>query len=266
MGPRLEKVNRHDHAYTEIALVINGKSMHVLNGRKMLISRGDLLIIHRGETHGYEENENLELINIIFDENKLSMPLLDAWEFPLFEYIFSSSKVVNKKYCKLNVKVPEEKIPVILKKIESLDEELLSFRPGSMLCGLGFFIEILVALARFDLGCSSKQNTDFIIGDVVKYMNCHYEKKIPIENMCAIAHMSRRSLFRYFKNSTGCTPIEYLTKIRINNAAVMLRESKKTLCEIALECGFCDSNFFSKTFLKLYQTSPSAFRKKYLKK
>ena len=73
--------------------------------------------------------------------------------------------------------------------------------------------------------------------------------------------MSKRNLFRKFKLATGNTPVEYLLQLRLKKAAEMLLATNLTLGEIAMECGFCDSNYLCRMFRKHMNTTPGKFRK-----
>ena len=65
-----------------------------------------------------------------------------------------------------------------------------------------------------------------------------------------------------FKEETGETPLEYLTKMRIRQAKRHLRQNKfYSVGEIAYLCGFSDRYYFSKIFKKLTGMSPGEYQK-----
>ena len=72
-------------------------------------------------------------------------------------------------------------------------------------------------------------------------------------------------IFRYFKNRLNCTPLEYLTRLRLQKVLELILQSDLSLGEIALRCGFCDSNYLSKQFSAEYGIPPGKFRKLQLK-
>ena len=75
-----------------------------------------------------------------------------------------------------------------------------------------------------------------------------------------IAAMAPSTLLPVFKKVTGYSPIDYLLHVRLSKAAEMLLRSEKTISEIAQECGFTDSNYFSRQFRKNYNLSPREYR------
>jgi AraC family transcriptional regulator len=72
--------------------------------------------------------------------------------------------------------------------------------------------------------------------------------------------VSRATLYRDFKSVFGCTPGECLRQARIHVAARALRNSRMTVADIALECGFYDQSHFDRCFRHALGTSPSQFR------
>jgi AraC family transcriptional regulator len=65
---------------------------------------------------------------------------------------------------------------------------------------------------------------------------------------------------RCFRQSYGCTIGEYIRRIRVDRAALLLRQSRMPLLEIALTCGFGDASTFSRSFKAALGVSPSNYR------
>lgn len=75
------------------------------------------------------------------------------------------------------------------------------------------------------------------------------------------ATMSLPHLYRIFYSLTGHPIKDYIRKRRISVAAEHLRNSNRSLLDIALEVGFESHASFSKTFKKIVGMSPGAYRK-----
>jgi AraC-like DNA-binding protein len=78
------------------------------------------------------------------------------------------------------------------------------------------------------------------------------------QEMLSVSHF--RALFR---EAFGCSPYEYLMKVRMNKATSYLLESNMRIGEIAALCGFSDQLYFSRLFARRYGISPTAYRNKY---
>jgi AraC-like DNA-binding protein len=68
------------------------------------------------------------------------------------------------------------------------------------------------------------------------------------------------SFCRAFKQSTGLSPHRYLLEHRVNRAKEMMKDRKRTLTEIALDCGFGSSSQFSIVFKRITGISPRNYR------
>lgn len=68
---------------------------------------------------------------------------------------------------------------------------------------------------------------------------------------------------RRFRAATGQTPIDFLTQIRLENAAQLLVETPWTLERIAKNCGYATPFYLSNLFSKRFRQSPSEFRRKH---
>ena len=82
-----------------------------------------------------------------------------------------------------------------------------------------------------------------------------------IEQLAELASMSRATFMRIFQQQLGMPPGKFLTQVRLEMAAVLLKNTQKTILAIALEIGYQSEAHFSKAFKAIYGLSPSQFRK-----
>ena len=73
---------------------------------------------------------------------------------------------------------------------------------------------------------------------VQDYLTEHISNEFSIEKLSELALMSSRNLTRVFKNITGITILEYLTKLRLEKAKILKNNPDNTIEYIASECGF----------------------------
>jgi len=96
----------------------------------------------------------------------------------------------------------------------------------------------------------------------VDFMHNNYDKKIAVRDIAAAAFLSEYHFMRTFRQSFGKTPNQFLSHLRLRQAANLLQQGQCSVTEIAALCGFSDVQYFSKTFKKAYGQSPSAFQQK----
>lgn len=80
-----------------------------------------------------------------------------------------------------------------------------------------------------------------------------------VEELSNDVGLSRVHVYRKIKHLTGLSVSEFIRNTKLNKAAVLLRESGKSIAEIAYETGFSSPSYFSKSFKDYYKISPSEF-------
>ncbi len=82
-----------------------------------------------------------------------------------------------------------------------------------------------------------------------------------IEKLSSDVCLSSSQLNRKIKAMTGLTTSNYILKVRLNKAKKQLVRSPKPIGEIALECGFHDFAYFSRSFRKEFGMTPTSFQR-----
>lgn len=110
---------------------------------------------------------------------------------------------------------------------------------------------------------SASINTSNKIDLAIAYIHKNISEKLTVNNIAKEVNISSSHFAKLFKDYTNKTPIEFITKIRIEKAKRLLKLSDKNLTEIAFDCGFSSSSYFSHTFIESVQLTPSEYRKKF---
>lgn len=82
-----------------------------------------------------------------------------------------------------------------------------------------------------------------------------------IEQLADLSAMSRANFIRVFQQQLGMSPGRFITQVRLQSAAFLLKQSQQSVLAIALEVGYQSEAHFSKAFKNYYQLSPSQYRK-----
>lgn len=72
--------------------------------------------------------------------------------------------------------------------------------------------------------------------------------------------LSRSHFSRAFKQSTGCSPREWIRRARLLRAVALLERSDCPVAQVSVECGFADQPHFTRTFVKEFGMSPGRWR------
>ena len=105
--------------------------------------------------------------------------------------------------------------------------------------------------------------TEDVIRACLKYMSDHDSEKITLEQLAELVHLHPNYLCSVFKDYTGKTIFDHLTKQRLRRASRKLRSTQLPVQQIAEACGFPSVSFFTRKFHTVYGCTPTQFRKKY---
>lgn len=75
-------------------------------------------------------------------------------------------------------------------------------------------------------------------------------------------HTSERHLSRLFRKAVGQSPAQYVRRLRLDHARTLLRETCKSISEVALDTGFVDCSHFCRAFRSTYGVSPGEARQR----
>lgn len=105
---------------------------------------------------------------------------------------------------------------------------------------------------------------DIKIKNAVHYILWNYQKpELSIQIIARNVDLSPNYLCSLFKKQTGSTINDFLIKIRMDKARILLEKSDLRLYEIAERVGISDANYFSTLFKNEYGTTPSNYRQHY---
>ncbi len=104
-------------------------------------------------------------------------------------------------------------------------------------------------------GLSSMQ-----LKDAMSFLDSQMPNRVELATLAGLAGLSSSHYCRAFKASTGLAPYQWQLHARIERAKCMMLETNRSLDEIAQATGFADTVHFGRTFRKLTQASPGAWR------
>lgn len=96
---------------------------------------------------------------------------------------------------------------------------------------------------------------------VLEYLNKNYKSRFDIGELLRMTPFSRVHFYRIFHRRFHMAPQEYITRLRIREAAKLLLDSDRSVAEIGAEVGWEDPFYFSKIFKSVIGASPLNYRK-----
>lgn len=99
-----------------------------------------------------------------------------------------------------------------------------------------------------------------VILNAIYYIQENYTKKITVDEIAKYCYCSSSTLSHIFAKNYGMTIGHLIQNIRCDRAKVLLRESSMSVGQIALECGFATSDYFTAVFKNLTSMTPTEYR------
>lgn len=86
------------------------------------------------------------------------------------------------------------------------------------------------------------------------------EKNYVLDEMSEMSGYSKNQIMRLFKKHFDLTPVQYMTKVKMEQAKKMMLYSNMTITEIGYSVGYEDLCYFTKVFKKYAGQSPTEYR------
>lgn len=96
---------------------------------------------------------------------------------------------------------------------------------------------------------------------VKAHIHANLASPVTLDDLAAVAGLSRFHLCRAFREMTGLPPHAYLTRARLALARRLLRTTTLPINEVARQCGFASPNQFATSFRRGVGVTPTAFRR-----
>ncbi|MFF2019083.1 helix-turn-helix domain-containing protein [Paenibacillus sp. NPDC058177] len=103
------------------------------------------------------------------------------------------------------------------------------------------------------------------VQQMTSFIHQNYEYKITLDDIAAAGAVCRSRCCTLFNKYVGQTPTVYLTRYRIQKGCEMLKETKRSICEISIACGFQSASYFTFIFRKQMGLVPQDYRKQIIK-
>ncbi len=244
------------HWHEEIELIYIRKGCVTLSimDYTFTASEGDLMICNSGEIHYCESNGKENILDfIVFDPSLIS---------PIYNDLSFSHPHIHKKVMQsLHLDTP------LFKLMSTIDSELKDKKP--------YYVEIIKSNLR-EFWFLLKRNIPVDITGKTQYHNRsanllqfqqllshieeHYAEPINLTYLSDLMNFSTSHFSKLFKKLTGIQPITYINTIRIEKAALKIRNTNLKLTAIAFNCGFNNIRSFNRVFKQITGFTPSEFK------
>lgn len=100
-----------------------------------------------------------------------------------------------------------------------------------------------------------------LVQKVINTINLNLSSQLSPKSLAAMYYISPSYLSSLFKQDTGTTLTDFISKQRINRAAHLLQTTNQSISLVAEQVGILDVNYFTKMFKKAMGTTPTQYRR-----
>jgi transcriptional regulator GlxA family with amidase domain len=118
-------------------------------------------------------------------------------------------------------------------------------------------------LAPFIVFEGKRDHGDGEILSAQEWLSRRFTVASPIEQVIKHSKLAERTFKRRFVSATGVTPIEYVQRLRVEDAKRRLERTDVAVEEICWQVGYEDPAFFRRVFKRVTGMAPGAYRKRF---
>ena len=254
------RADMHRHFCLEINYCLHGGGFYEIGDQTYPIESGDLFIINDLEYHrAINETGDMQLLVLVFNGDFL---LSDGEDYALIR-AFYEWKAGFKRRIAADARIVQEVAALMLE----LNQEWQQKEVGYRMVVKALMLKLLAILYRsfectegFAESVRSFQNGYVRLAPAIALIDNGFRDNLTLEQLAESVHMNRNYFSTVFPQVMGCTVSEYIIRRRLRNAVQLLAGTENSVVSIALDSGFQNVSYFSRTFRKQFGVSPGRYR------
>ena len=247
-----ERFKPHDHDYFELFLVLSGTATHIANGEMIPVSASDLIFISDTDIHDYTDYKGgFEFLNLAFTRETLAAAaeFLDCNEE--IDSLCSRPSPPTVHLGEKDVQALHFKLASLL--TDSTDSKKKKTQARRIIADI---------LADHLMREENFPSSPFWLRNAYLQMQKPKNFLLGAARFFELSGKTREHSARALRAYYGLTPSEYITELRLNYAAGLLKNSNLSVSEICFLSGFNNVSHFYTGFRKKFDLTPREFRKK----
>ena len=248
--------NPHVHRELEIGLVLDGVAQMTVDGHCFVLQSGSLYFINANEPHDIVAASE-SAVRIVYMQVSTHFCQDYLHLFRNLELVWHD--LTNHISLADNLALTRLLLDVI---VNYLDEgELSLLHSLTAICRLFARLLDIVPYRRFDEAAyQAKKRRTLRLQRITEYISAHCTEKISLSTLAEMEGVSVTHLSHFIHDNLNMTFQEYLNNLRLEKALHLINNTRHTLTDICMECGFSDVKYLNQNFQKHFGCAPRDYR------
>ncbi len=251
---RKMEIPRHDQICHEISYVVSGKGIMYTNDKAFPLERGEVHVISQGESHGIvaDKEHGLHYIYLGFmTEPKGEMA-------DIAEFYANSPSIVVRDESRLNFMLEQ-----LINEIYNADK----YHKTALEIGIKQILIYVYRLfnhieVRKYFPTEEAKNKGHTFYELLRFIDSNICEPITLKQIAASLSYSESYLSHLFKEKTGTSIWEYISRKRIERSLLLLSSGKYSVTEVSEILKYESPKSFTKAFKKHMNCTPTEYRSK----
>lgn len=244
-GHAAPKPTSHYHQEYEIYFLTDGSCRYFIDKKTYSLSCGDFVVIPPGIIH-----------KVLYEVPAYGRLLIHC----------SADYIPDSVLPHIDELVYFSPPPALLEQIHNLYRQIRyayenqgEFSSDTIRCCVA---SLMLLMVKNRTALTDSHTGSSFVEKAVRYIRAHYNSRPTLQETAHHCAVSPEHLSRMFRKETGFGFSEYLNLYRLKKAESILKSGNApSISQVAMQCGFNDSNYFSNSFKKMYGISPSDLKK-----
>lgn len=258
-----EEVPWHWHEELEAALIIEGQATVAMGNEKYTIHAGEGFFINSGILHGcWDLDGSCSKFHSMVFHPRLIGGSLDSIFYqkyiqPLIDHSGLKGMIFHP-----SVPWQAEALQAVERAWQGCvrEKDGFEFLVRNALSDFVFLLQNHIPAMRTQPG-SKVRRDGARMKRMLQLIHDGFTEELSTARIAQQAAISESECLRCFKSTIGITPIQYVRQYRIQRACLLLTTTQEHISDIAVQCGFQDVSYFTKTFREMKGMVPSEYRR-----
>ena len=252
----------HCHSTVEVDCILEGSGCYSVAGVEHNISPGDVFVFSNNIIHRITYIAPVSAMQILKVHFSPSIILQDSLYAGLDEIFFRTAGFTRVPGSDPVAATVRETLGAMLgedaHRQDFKSEELMRALLLALCVNIGRYVK---AHMDTDGGEAYRGDNHLAVFNTIQYISQNLSSPLNLDTLARMANMSKNSYLYWFRHFNGISPYSYIQSMRILRSVDLLKNSQKSVTQIAFECGFNSTVSFNKMFKKVMGCTPTDLRR-----